>query len=436
VSDPEQAVPRAPAPARLAILGAGPVGLDAALLAAEAGWPFTVYESAPRVGGNVRRWGHTRLFTPWSMNVSGRMARHLREAGYHLPEGTDSYPTGAQLVDELLDPLAELPELAGSIACGTRVTGIGRAGLLKHEGVGTAERAAHPFRLLLRRPDGRAAIATADLVLDCTGTYATPNATGDGGVPAPGEQELGDRLVRWLPDLVRERDAWAGQTILLVGAGWSAQTAARELATLLPSAPGTRVLWVVRRMLPDWGEVPDDPLPGRQALADSSKSLAAGLVPGLQVEFGTVVDAVKPEGRQVLVRLRGADEREVLVDRVLSLTGYVPDAALYRQLHVHECYATCAPMGLSAQLLGAAAGNCLEQPSCGVDALRNPEPNFFILGAKSYGRNSEFLMRTGYAQVSDIAGAYEPGLGSARVPGRGGAPVQATATWSPRSTWL
>jgi hypothetical protein len=38
--------------------------------------------------------------------------------------------------------------------------------------------------------------------------------------------------------------------------------------------------------------------------------------------------------------------------------------------------------------------------------LRNPEPNFFLLGAKSYGRNSQFLMRTGYDQVNEVATAY------------------------------
>jgi len=77
---------------------------------------------------------------------------------------------------------------------------------------------------------------------------------------------------------------------------------------------------------------------------------------------------------------------------------------LYRQLQVHECYATAAPMGLSAQLLGDAAGNCLDQPSNGVEVLVNPEPNFLILGAKSYGRNSQFLMRIGYQQVTDVVG--------------------------------
>ncbi len=400
-----------PAPSRVAILGAGPVGLDAALAVADAGWPFEVYESASQVGGHVARWGHVRLFSPWPMNVSERMDQHLRAAGHRLPDDPDRCPTGAELVDDLLAPLAALPELAGKIICGARVLSIGREGLLKHEQIGTGDRARQPFRLVLRRADGQTVTTTASLVLDCTGTYATANASGDGGVPAPGEEELGDRIVRWLPDFVRERDTWADLTILLVGAGKSAQTAARDLAALLTSAPGTRVIWVVRNPKPDWGEVADDPLPERQALADSARWLAAGHVPGLRVEAGACIDAFKPENGRVLVRLRGAAEQEMLVDRVLSLTGYVPDAMLYRQLQVHECFATAAPMGLSAQLLGDAGGNCLEQQSHGVAVLRNPEPNFFVLGAKSYGRNSQFLMRIGYQQVTDVAGAYQPSRG-------------------------
>jgi NADPH-dependent 2,4-dienoyl-CoA reductase/sulfur reductase-like enzyme len=34
---------------RIAILGAGPTGLEAALAAAEAGLPFNIYEAAPGV---------------------------------------------------------------------------------------------------------------------------------------------------------------------------------------------------------------------------------------------------------------------------------------------------------------------------------------------------------------------------------------------------
>jgi len=38
----------------------------------------------------------------------------------------------------------------------------------------------------------------------------------------------------------------------------------------------------------------------------------------------------------------------------------------------------------------------------GPDTLVNPEPGSFILGSKSYGRNSQLLLRAGWEQVDPI----------------------------------
>ncbi|MGH3493613.1 MAG: hypothetical protein ACRDQ1_10290 [Sciscionella sp.] len=122
---------------------------------------------------------------------------------------------------------------------------------------------------------------------------------------------------------------------------------------------------------------------------------------------GTAVEALEPDGGRVRVRLRSPrGPRRLTVDHLLSLTGYVGDAGLYRQLQVHECYATAAPMNLSATLLGSAGGDCLAQPTVGVNALRTPEPNFFVLGAKSYGRLNNFLLRVGYEQITQVVSRY------------------------------
>jgi 2-polyprenyl-6-methoxyphenol hydroxylase-like FAD-dependent oxidoreductase len=130
---------------RIAILGAGPIGLEAALAAAAAGYPFTLYEAAPRVAGNVRTWGHVRLFTPWSMNVSPRMRRRLaagrdaaRDAaaagpGAATPPDGAELPTGHELADRLLEPIARLPEVAPHFRLATTVLSVGREGLLKNE---------------------------------------------------------------------------------------------------------------------------------------------------------------------------------------------------------------------------------------------------------------------------------------------------------------
>ena len=100
--------------------------------------------------------------------------------------------------------------------------------------------------------------------------------------------------------------------------------------------------------------------------------------------------------------LRNGGSEEILVDHVLALNGGVGDAAIYRQLQVHECYATLGPMKLAAQLLASSGADCLAVGPAGPDALRNPEPGFFILGSKSYGRNSQFLLLTGSQQVDDV----------------------------------
>ncbi|HEX2084671.1 MAG TPA: hypothetical protein VHF89_03235, partial [Solirubrobacteraceae bacterium] len=372
-------------------------GLEAALAAAERGWPFTVYEAAPTVAGHVRDWGHTRMFTPWSMNVSARARRAL---GGAAPQG-DALPTGDELADRLLDPIAALPAIAPGVRLGTRVLAVGREGLLKHEEIGTPARTAHPFRLLVHDANGER-VEHADAVIDCTGTYGNPNALGDGGIPAPGERTFADRIERRLPRLAA---GWAGRTVLLTGAGHSAQTAARALAELARDAPGTRVVWAVRSNDPTWFAVEDDPLRARASLTAAARALAAGASSAVDVRLGRVTEALRADGERVAVTLRNGTPEEVVVDRVLALNGGVGDHTLYRQLQVHECYATAGPIKLSAALLGAdAGGDCLAAPSPGPDALVNPEPGFFLLGAKSYGRNSQFLVRTGWEQVDDVIG--------------------------------
>ena len=385
----------------VAIVGAGPSGLEAALACVDSGRPFTVYEASPRVAGNVRAWGHVALFTPWDMVVSPRMARHLDAAGLEVPSG-DGVPTGAELVERLLDPVATLPSLASHVRLGARVVTIGRQGLRKHEEIATSERGNRPFRLLIDTPAGEE-VATAEVVLDCTGTYHNANPLGDGGIPAPGERALGGDIVRQLPDFEAEADRWTGRRVLLAGAGASAQTAARSLAALVEDDDSGEVVWVVRDESPTWGAVADDPLPARASLVAEAERLAAGGHPRVTVHTGVEVERLERRNGRIGVTLRnGGDPEEVVVDRVLALTGYVGDHDLYRQLQVHECYATAAPIELSAALLGSAAGDCLDQVSHGPDVLRNPEPNFFILGMKSYGRVNQYLMRIGWEQVDDV----------------------------------
>lgn len=394
-------------PNHVAILGAGPVGLDAALALAERGVPFTLYETGTAVAEHVRSWAHVEMFSPWALDVSPRMARALAAAGQQVPDDPHRCPTGGELVDRVLAPVAGLPQIAGSLETHSRVVAVGRHGLLKHEQIANQVRAARPFRLLVQSSDGsaRERVDSAAVVFDCTGSYGHPNAVGDGGIPAPGEVSCGDQIDHHIPSPTEIAERYAGRHVLLLGAGHSAQTAASDLAAQAERDRTTRVVWAVRQSEPAWGSPVDDPLPIRAALAARARALFAGASPAVEMRRGVVVESFAKEQGRMRVELRQDDGRRetLVVDRVLALTGGVGDHSIYRQLQVHECYATGAPMKLAAALLGAAAGgDCLAGGSHGAATLVNPEPGFFILGAKSYGRTSTFLLKTGWQQVDDV----------------------------------
>ena len=92
---------------RIAVLGAGPIGLEAALYARSLQLPVTVYERA-RVGEHLRRWGHVRLFSPFGMNVTplGRAALLADNARRDFPADADCV-TGREHVARYLEPLAQ-----------------------------------------------------------------------------------------------------------------------------------------------------------------------------------------------------------------------------------------------------------------------------------------------------------------------------------------
>jgi len=403
---------------RIAIIGAGPIGLEAALEGVKRGFEVTVYE-AGRVGEHLRRFGQVGLFTPFAMNSTPAGRARLAAEGKPLP-AEDALLTASELANQYLAPLAALPELLGSIHEWARVTHVGRDRIAKTRGivaVGDDSRSKEPFLLRVTMSDGTTKLDRADLVLDTSGAYSTPNGTGPGGLPAVGEETLGDRADRWIPRIMGDHmQLDLGARVLLVGDGHSAATALLELEELNQSrtkAGGkpVHVCWVRRDRETGqaFAEVANDPLPARHALVSRANAVARS-ASWLEQHPGAVVEsyAAGPNGIRVRLQEPSGKSRTIDVDRVLALTGYRPDLELCRELQIHLCYASEAPMKLASAILTASlaspggAGDCLSQTSHGAETLQNPEPDFYVLGAKSYGRNPLFLLTIGHQQIQDV----------------------------------
>lgn len=390
------------APRRIAIIGAGPIGLEAGLHAVQAGHDVRIWERGD-VANHVRRWGHVKLFSPFGLNASSWGRAALTGAGLRLP-ADDALLTGHEHAERYLEPLSRLPALADRIHLNTTVRSITRASYLKGEHIGDPRRAADPFRLLLDNETGEME-AWADVVLDCSGTYGRHRWAGRGGAPALGEAHAIPSRFYGVPDVLgSDRESFVDKMTLVIGSGYSAATTVVAIGELAREAPGTSAIWITRRdrTLPI-PRIENDALTARDELACAANSLATSKGPVAWVG-GRTLHSIRLNYDQTnyVVELQsedGAPAEPLQVHRVVANVGYRPDRSLYDELQVHECYASQGPMKLAAALMGETSADCLAQSTPGADTLRNPEPNFFILGAKSYGRDSRFLLKIGIEQI-------------------------------------
>lgn len=385
----------------VAILGAGPVGLAAAAHALERGLEPVVLEAGPAAAQAVRQWRHVRMFSPWEYNVDRAAGRLLAAAGWNAPVAAD-YPTGDELVERYLEPLATRTALAGRIRTSSRVTAVTRAGFDKMKSAG---RDAAPFAIRYENDSGPTSLK-ADAVIDATGTWFSPNPAGADGLPAPGEEAHRARIAYGMPDIRgADRARYAGRTVAVLGAGHSAIGTLIELARLQEEAPATRAIWLLRGDRPEkaFGGGAGDGLAARGALG----TLFAGLVAAgrIVVEPGFRVGHIAADGGRLRVATGSASCcRAVSVDELVVATGFRPDFGLLRELRIAVDPAVEAPP-LLAPLIDPNLHSCGTVRPHGARELAHPEAGFYIAGMKSYGRAPTFLMMTGYEQVRSIAAA-------------------------------
>jgi hypothetical protein len=391
----------------VAVIGAGPVGLAAAAHLASRGIEPVVFEAGDVVGASVREWGHVRVFSPWSYNIDPVAAELLEQAGWTAPPA-DAYPTGDEIAQRYLEPLAGAPGIAESLHLGARVVSVTRQGVDKLK---DADRDDAPFQLIVDQ-DGEERRYLARAVIDASGTWTRPNPIGAGGVRAAGEREHAALIAYGIPDVLgNARHRYAGRRVLVVGSGHSAFNAILDLVALRDSEPGTEIVWAIRGEGPDrtYGGGGDDQLPARGALGSTVRGLVAD--GSVDVVTGFHTRSIVAEYGRLAV---DDGERRLVVDEIIASTGFRPDLDVLRELRLELDDRVEAPRAL-APLIDPNLHSCGTVPPHGVDELSHPDPGIYIVGMKSYGRAPTFLLRTGYEQVRSVVAALAGDWDSARA---------------------
>ncbi|WP_366655480.1 NAD(P)-binding domain-containing protein [Fodinicurvata sp. EGI_FJ10296] len=375
----------------IAVIGAGPVGLAAAAHLVGRSLKPMILEQADHVGAAIGQWGHVRVFSPWKYNIDEAATALLDEMPWMRPNPED-LPTGTEIVRDYLAPLAAHPAIAPHLILGARVTQVMREG-----------RADQPLTIAWRGTDNVEHSHRVRAVIDASGTWGQPNPMGVNGGAVPGETQHSDRIAYGIPDIHgASRAEYAGRRVLVVGGGHSAVNVVLDLVRLRKSTPETEIVWALRSERVDkrLGGGSADQLPARGALGDAARQAVDSgtvtvLAPFAAQRIAADADNLIVDGRH------GTRAISLDVDRVVVATGFRPDFSMLEGLSIAIDPVVEAPPAL-ASLIDPALHSCGTVPPHGARELAHPEPGFYIVGAKSYGRAPTFLMMTGYEQVRSV----------------------------------
>jgi thioredoxin reductase len=391
-------------PHPVAVIGAGPVGLAAAAHLIARNIPVKVYEAGDTVAANVRDWAHVRLFSPWSLSADHAAKALLKQHGWQEPHN-DTMPTGGDLYDAYLRPLADTPEMRAVIETKATVKAISRQGIGK---VVTRGREDRPFSLLVQ--NGVLRVDQARAIIDASGTWQNQNPMGASGFPAIGEAAAADFIAYGIPDVLgADRTVYAGKRVLVVGGGHSAANVLLDLGRLAETNSLMELTWALRgeNLARVFGGGVADRLPARGKLGSDLKALSDNN--RLRLVTGFAADRVSIANGAVTVAGWTGTQAVTLgpFDRIVVATGQRPDLDMTRELRLD-----LDPWLESPKTLGPAIDpnlhSCGSVPPHGYRELSHPEPGYFAVGVKSYGRAPTFLMATGYEQVRSVT-AYIAG---------------------------
>ncbi|MEQ1828876.1 MAG: hypothetical protein ABL921_23130 [Pirellula sp.] len=363
--------PEVDAPATIAILGGGPVGIEAAIYARFLGYFVSIFE-AGRVAHRMLDWHDRTLAVPVrECTTSLGHAAILAQNPDYVRRSPDGFYTGRTYANEYLLPLAKTDLLFDDIHFLSPVSDVSRMQSFATDQKTLQERCNDEFRIVVEGRHRGTWISRADVVLDCRGSHQRLAGMGPGGGAAIGEHELQGSFLRFTPlDRKFEPQSVRGKRTCLVGNSYRAAQFANEFAQMFAGNEDTQLIWVVR---PDSGQFID-------SVATTLRSLRFDPPINVILQEALGVEQIKREAEAVysLSLLQGDDT-------VVSI----------------QCDAVCA---LTEGRAKSVSLELDEHPLCdgGTASFVTKEPGFYVLRAAGIEQGAGAGLADAFCRIREL----------------------------------
>jgi hypothetical protein len=329
--------PEMESPATIAIIGAGPLGIEAALYAKFLGYHVSIFESR-RVAHRMLNWHDRPLGLPVnSVTTSlGLAALQAHDPDYQKPDPQRIF-TGKEYAQEYLLPLAKTDLLFDDIHFLSPVVDVSRfrsrelPEYQKYDQFDWQQRCNDEFRILVHGRHRGPWTSRADCIIDCRGLGPSRCGLGPAGGLAIGESNASQDFLEHMPeDRKFEPKAYDNKRILIVGHN---QDALRTISECLRYAKHKQLIWV----LPPASSQDSPSL--AQSRNDLSMQTSQEFV---MIESLGIESIARDEQGTWQIRLLKDDEStvEIQSDHLVSRTEYLYEP-LGRTLLAEEPKASC-----------------------------------------------------------------------------------------------
>ena len=392
--------PEIDTPATVAIIGGGPVGVEAALYARFLGY-FVMLFDARRVGSRLVRWGDFPMRVPFGEATSalGLAALEAQGEAGSLPDSASSI-SYSEYIEKYVTAVAKSDLLDECIHINSPVVSVSRAHYRKHHPELVSDRAEDAFRLLLNGKVRGEFTQLADVVLDCSGAGRSAAGIGPGGGMAVGQSTLGDFFEIGPRDVNgRDRDHFAGKHTVQFGTGLVAAHNASQFVALAAENPNTRLTWVIPKdeEHADWlkkvGEFDAD-------LAIATNRILTGDCTGVvHVDaWGAESVARDAKGAWQVKLLVGEEETADMDADVVLVTELDKPWQFTDGLAIDLCPNQLLTTSGARWLATQSASELVIAP----ESFITSEPNYYVLGRKSVGGDSRFTLANARQQIQQV----------------------------------
>lgn len=373
--------PEIDTPATIAIVGAGPVGVEAALYARFLGY-FVMLFDTRRVGHRTLACGDELLAQPWSELTSplGLAALAAQGTASDLP-ASDAQISCRQYVEQYLIPVARTDLLYESVQINSPVTSISRTCCSTASAAALDRRSEQEFRLLIDSQQRGEYTQLADIVLDCSGLSRLPGLASGGGIAIGERANSHEMLLGRLDVLGKQRARLAGKHALIYGRDWAACANALDIVRLAEEAPGTRATWIVPKQLSEQdplrlsAETPAEFVAAAQRLvANQGSDSTIGCIAAWGTE-ATRFDAT--EGWRVRLQIEEEETLDVQGDVFINCSDARRDWNMVDSM----------PLATEVS----------------ADGLTG-EPHYYVLGNKAVGPDASFAVPLVFEQIKQVFG--------------------------------